>query len=225
MSWLFRFILILGTFCQALTGWHRGLRVGVWTQSWWEEDEEEKQCGDHQRRQGLNSNTQPKLLVWSSQKRGSSSPQRLEFIPLCIISSGWWATCWIKLSTHIGEKILSFDRFSRFCVIIEPPSLKFLQMWLRVEIMWLRCCYRDDLTGTGCREACNSWAMMWSLRQGSWVIRPCLCAWLQSCSYTDHISQRRFHLHTGVTQVLVPQMCSPAFHSHMKLKTLSAHKW
>lgn len=60
-------------------------------------EEEEQQCGHHQRWQGLNSKTQPKLPVWSSHKCGSSTPQRLEFIPLCIISSGWWATRWIKL--------------------------------------------------------------------------------------------------------------------------------
>lgn len=101
--WHVMSVSIYSGFRHFLSSTHRvtqGPEGGRVDTEWWEEEEEEvveQQCGDHQRRQGLNSKTQPELPVWSSHKCGSSTPQRLEFIPLCIISSGWWATRWIKL--------------------------------------------------------------------------------------------------------------------------------
>lgn len=134
-------VSIYSGFRHILSSTHRvtqGLEGGRVDTEWWEVEEEEEveqQCGDHQRRQGLNSKTQPELPVWSSHKCGSSTPQRLEFIPLCIISSGWWATRWIKLiHIHWRENTELWQVLQPLAAraAIKPPSLKFLQTHLQM---------------------------------------------------------------------------------------------
>lgn len=150
MSWLFLFIPIFFRHFlsrKCLPGWHRGPEGRCVDAV---SEEEEQECGDHQRRQGLNSTTQPELSVWSSLQRGSSTPPRLALMPLRIISRLTSDTLDQINPRALEGKILALLTGSPgSCAVIKAPSLKFLQMRWRAEIMWLRCRRRDDLTGTG----------------------------------------------------------------------------
>lgn len=235
MSWLSLFIPNLGIFCQALGD--TGARGRVWGHSlrWGEEEEEEEeqQCGDHQRRQGLKQQN----TAWTS----------------CLKFPEMWqlhtTKTQIRPCLHHFLRLMSDTRDQphphtvegKYSALTGSPAARCTQDNQAAQpevsadtladavacgdhVAQVPSPWRPDRHGSpsSLQFASND---VISERQESWVIRPCLCAWLQSCSCRHTAEKLQFHLHTGARAPDV--LSSPALyhlqHSQPQLKTFSAH--